>query len=255
VDVVVDPATNRWRFPLVWILTEVATARLRRQSLDLHAAAVSGGDQVVVIAGPKLSGKTTLALHVLARGARWIGNDRVMLRGLDAAPHVRGVPSAVKVRPDTVARFPELIALAGAPRPYLLSEAELAAADRAAGELTEFDLAFTPAQVASRLGVERVAEGPLGAFVFPQLRADVRRWDVQRLSTDELVEALTGSVYGGRRRPGSATLFETLEGGAHVPTAEQIEAAAEAAAGYRILLGPDAYDDDLAACVLGLGRA
>jgi hypothetical protein len=177
----------------------------------------------------------------------------VLLGGVGGAPRVRGVPSAVKVRPDTVARFPELSALAGAPRPYLLSETELATADRAAEEATEFHLAFTPAQVATRLGVERIAEGPLGAFAFPRVRADVRGWDVQRLSTDELVEALASSVYGGPRRLGTATLFETHEGGAHVPTAAQIEAAAGAAPGYRILLGPDAYDDDLAACVLDLG--
>ena len=86
VAIVADPSTNRWRFPLVWILTEVAVARLRHRCLDLHAAAVAGCRGVVVIAGPKLSGKTTLALHLLAGGGRWVGNDRVLLDGIGGAP-------------------------------------------------------------------------------------------------------------------------------------------------------------------------
>jgi hypothetical protein len=256
VDVVADPSTNRWRFPLVWILTEVAAVRLRRRCLDLHAAAVVGSSGVIVIAGPKLSGKTTLALHLLAGGARWVGNDRVLLDGIGGEARLRGVPSAVKIRPDTAVRFPELGEVAGVDRPYLLSEAELTAAELAAARsactAADVDLALTPAQVATRFGVDRVAEAPLGAFVFPQVRADVRGWDVQPLSTDEVVAVLVGSLFGGRRQPNRATLFEALAGGAHTPTAEQIEAAARAAPGYRILLGPDAYDDDdLAEWILG----
>src|SRR4051794_21903355 len=254
VDVVADPSTNRWRFPLVWILTEAAAARLRQRCLDLHAAAVDGCGRVVVIAGPKLSGKTTLALHLLARGATWVGNDRVLVDGIGTAPRVRGVPSAVKIRPETAVRFPELGGLARVDRPYLLSERELAAVEDCTRVPVEVELALTPAQVAMRLRVDRVAEAPLGAFVFPQVRTDVRGWDVQRLSEDETVVALTGCVYGGRRRPGTATLFERLVGGARSPTAAQIDDAARAAPGYRILLGPDAYDGGaLADSLLGSG--
>ena len=244
VDVVADPSTKRWRFPLVWILTEIAATRLRRRGLDLHAAAVDAGDYAVVIAGPKLSGKTSLALYLLSRSGRWVGNDRVLLGGLDTTPSVRGVPSAVKIRPETVARFPALGELAAVHRPYLLSEAEIAVAKLATGVDVDADLALTPAQLSSRLGVGRVAEAPLGAFVFPQVRADVRGWDAQLLSADEVIAGLTDSVYGGRRAPGTTTLFEALEGGAHTPAIEQIAIAAGAAPGYRVLLGADVYDDD-----------
>ena len=256
VEVVADPSTNRWRFPLVWILTEIAAARLRGRGrgLDLHAAAVEGCGHVVVIAGPKLSGKTTLALHLLAAGAPWVGNDRVFLDGIGAVPRVRGVPSAVKLRPDTVVRFPELGHLASVDRPYLLSEAEFAEAERSTRTPTEFDLAFTPAQVAHRLGVDRVSDAPLGAYVFPEIRADVQGWDALRLPTDEVAAALASSVYGGRRQSGTTTLFEAIEGGAVSPTTEQIEDAARRAPGYRIVLGPDAYEDgELAAWILGSG--
>lgn len=256
VEVVADPATKRWRFPLLWILTEIAGAHLRRRCLDLHAAAVAGDDGAVVIAGPKLSGKTTLALHLLASGARWVGNDRVLLDGVGAATRVLGVPSAVKIRPDAAPRYPELLGISAVGRPYLLSEAELAVAERACGPATEFDLAFTPVQVATRLAadhvVDRAAEAPLYAFVFPRVSADVQGWEVEPLSTGEIATALAGCVYGGGRPPGRATPFEALAGGAHMPTAEQIAAAARNAPGYRILLGPTAYDDpDLAAWVLG----
>jgi hypothetical protein len=251
VDVVADPATKRWRFPLVWILTEIAATRLRPRSLDLHAAAVDGRGDAVVIAGPKLSGKTSLALYLLARGGRWLGNDRVLLEGIGTSPRVRGVPSAVKIRPETADRFPELAAITPVDRPYLLAEAELDDAPRALCAADAMDLAVTPAQLATRLGVDRVAEAPLGAFLFPEVRADVRGWDAQLLPRDEVITALTGSVYGGRRVPGSTTLFEALAGGTHTATAPPIETAAHAAPGYRILLGPDAYDDGgLAAWIL-----
>ena len=170
---------------------------------------------------------------------------------------MRGVPSAVKIRPDTAVRFPELggiDGIAGVDRPYLLSEAELAAAARFERTAADVDLALTPAQLATRFGVDRVAEAPLGAFVFPQVSADVRRWEVQPLPVDEVVAALAGSLFGGRRQPGIATLFEAFAGGAHTPTAAQLDAAARAAPGYRLLLGPDVYDDgDLAAWMLGSG--
>ena len=249
VDVAADPSTKRWRFPLVWILTEIAATRLRRRCLDLHAAAVEGGDHAVVIAGPKLSGKTSLALYLLARGGRWVGNDRVLLDDLGTTPLVRGVPSAVKLRPETVDRFPELGAIADVDRPYLLSEAELAVAARAI--VSDADLAVTPAQLARRLGVDRVAEAPLGAFVFPHVRPDVRGWDAQLLSADEVIAALADSLYGGRRAPGTTTLFEALGGGTHTATTAQLEHTARTAPAYRVLLGPDAYDDDgLAAWIL-----
>jgi len=256
VEVVADPSTNRWRFPLVWILTEIAASRLRGRCLDLHAAAVEARDGAVVIAGPKHSGKSTLALEALCGGARWVGNDRVLVHGLGGAPRVQGVPSAVKLRTDTATRLPGLRAIAGVKRPSLLSEDELARAERTGDTDDDLDLAWTPAQIATILGVDRVAEAPLGAFVFPQLRADARSWEVQTLSIDELVVALTGSLYGGARLSGTATLFEALAGGAHTPRGAQIEAAARSAPGYRLLLGSDAYDDGkLAAWILGSGLA
>jgi hypothetical protein len=256
VHVVADPATNRWRFPVVWLLTEIAASRLRGRCLDLHAAAIEEHGRVVVIAGPKLSGKSTLALEVLGGGGRWVGNDRVLVHGLGHAPRVRGVPSAVKLRPDTAVRLPGLSAIAGVQRPYLLSRGELAVAERTADTNDDLDLAWTPAQIATILGVDRVAEAPLGAFVFPQLRPDTRSWEVQALSIDELMAALTGSLYGGARPPGRPTIFEARAGGAHTPTTAQIEAAARAAPGYQLLLGPDAYDNGkLAAWILGSGLA
>jgi hypothetical protein len=252
VDVVADPSTKRWRFPLVWILTEIAATRLRERCLDLHAAAVLGDDNAVVIAGPKLSGKTSLALYLLGRGAQWVGNDRVLLDDVGTRPRVRGVPSAVKIRPETAVRVPELAALAAVDRPYLLSEREVAAAPRVACVEPDADLALTPAQLATRLGVARVAEAPFGFVVFPEVRTDVRGWDAQLLSLDEAVSALADSVFGGRRARSTTTLFEALEGGAHWPSVEHLGAAASTAPAYRVLLGADAYDDDrLAAWMLG----
>jgi HPr kinase/phosphorylase len=62
----------------------------------LHASAVAIGDRGVLILGPSGSGKSSLALALMATGARLVADDGVILRaGADGRLHARA-PEATR---------------------------------------------------------------------------------------------------------------------------------------------------------------
>jgi hypothetical protein len=243
ISVVGDAATRRWRFTLQLVLIEIVATRLRRAgALDLHAAAIEHRGHAIVFAGPKGSGKTTLSLHLLrAAGGRWIANDRAFAVHDATSFVVRGIPVAVKIQPATLAHLPELGRnLAGVERPFLRSLAELSR-ETGPDVPRDVELALSPAQLASRLGVEPLGLAPLGALVFPEIRADRRGFGVEQLDTTGVRERLAASLYGvaaGRTEP---TIFEKLDGGLRPPPTDLADALCEAVPGYRVVVGVDAY--------------
>jgi hypothetical protein len=245
VDLFGDPRTRRWRFTSMWVCHEIAATRLRRTQLDVHAASVEADGRGVLIVGPKRAGKTTLSLHLL-RSGHWhmMANDRAFV-GRDATTVVvRGMPTAVKVRPPTLAEFPELRrGLPPVDRPYLHTLDELAKADVSAAvpETTEF--ALSPAQLAHQLGVERRGSAPLGAIVFPEVRADTAGWAADRLDPEEIGRLLLGNLYGGPPDRRGSTVFEDLDGGRSFPSRALADELAQAVPGYRVILGQHAYAD------------
>ena len=245
VDLFGDPRTRRWRFTSMWACQEIAATRLRRTELDLHAASVETAGRAVLIVGPKGAGKTTLSLHLLRSGQwRMMANDRTFAGPVAAAIMARGLPTAVKVRPSTLAEFPELRrGLPSVERPYLHTLDELAKAETgdAASEATDF--ALSPAQLAHQLGVERCGPAALGAIVFPEVRADRTGWTAERLDPEAIVQLLLGNLYGGSRERRGSTVFEDLDGGRSFPSPAVADAIAGSAPGYRVILGRGTYAD------------
>jgi hypothetical protein len=243
ISVVGDAASRRWRFTLQLVMIEIAATRLRRAgALDLHAAAIEHRGQAIVFAGPKGSGKTTLSLHLLrAAGGRWIANDRAFAL-CDATGFVlRGIPVAVKIQPATLAHLPELGRnLSGVERPFLRSLAEIAG-ETGPDAAPDLELALSPAQLARRLGVEPLGFAPLGALVFPEIRADRRGFGVERLDAAGVRERLAASLYGAAARRAEPTVFEELDGGLRPPPTDLADALSEVAPGYRVVVGVDAY--------------
>lgn len=82
------------------------------QTLILHASCVALGDRALLITGPSGAGKSSLALRLIALGARLVSDDRTQVsagpRGLTArcpAPALRGLIEARGIgilRADTV---------------------------------------------------------------------------------------------------------------------------------------------------------
>jgi hypothetical protein len=243
ISVVGDAASRRWRFTLQLVLIEIAATRLRRAgALDLHAAAIERRGHAIVFAGPKGSGKTTLSLHLLrATHARWIANDRAFAVRDGTGFVLRGIPVAVKIQPATLAHLPELGRnLAGVERPFLRSLTELA---RATGPdaSPHLELALSPAQLARRLGVDALGLAPLGALVFPEIRADRRGFGVERLDAAGVRERLAAGLYGAAAGRTEPTIFEELDGGLRPPPTDLADALSEAVPGYRVVVGAGAY--------------
>lgn len=226
VTLLADPSSRRWRMHLLWMLCEIVATEWRRSQVDLHAAAVEFGGQGIALCGPKMSGKSTLLLNLLLSGRfRFVSNDRVFIDG----HQVRGIPTAVKLRPDTLTRFPNLVrGLPAVSRPYLHNSRELGEwpdglVDR---EVAEF-FALSTAQFAKQLGAEAAASAPLKVLLFPRLDPEVDSWRLEGLTIDECAAALRANPYGNPPPRND----------------DQAGTIARAVAGFRLTLGPNAYDD------------
>jgi hypothetical protein len=243
VELLGDARTRRWRFTAMWVCHEIAATRLRGTHLDVHAASVEAAGQAVLIVGPKGAGKTTLSLHLLRSGGwRMMANDRAFVGREEASVVGRGLPTAVKVRPPTLAEFPELRrGLPSVDRPYLHTLDELAKVDVgiAAPETSEF--ALSPAQLAHQLRVERHGAAPLGAILFPEVRADMTGWAADRLPRDEVARRLLTNLYGGPPGRRGATVFEDFDGDRNFPGRAVADEIVQAIPGYRLTMSPRAY--------------
>ncbi len=81
---------------LEWRLFKEWTARLEESCTLVHAAVLGLRGRAVVLAGRTGSGKTTLALALLARGWTFLSDDCAVL---DGAASLRGAPLHVRVWP------------------------------------------------------------------------------------------------------------------------------------------------------------
>jgi hypothetical protein len=61
-------------------------------TLSFHAAGVSFGNQGILIAGPSHSGKTEIALSLVARGGRFLGDEFIFMRFASDRSRILGVP-------------------------------------------------------------------------------------------------------------------------------------------------------------------
>jgi hypothetical protein len=242
-DVVADPGTHRWRFSLMRVLREIAATRLRRTQLEIHAAALEAAGRAILISGPKGAGKTTLSIHLLRSGqCRLVANDRVFAGGAAESFAVRGVPTAVRIRSDAAALFPEL--RRGLPRVadlHMLNRDERTRAieDAALPQVADFGLSLT--QLAHQLRVEPRASAPLGAIVFPEIRTGVEGWTVERLAPNDVSARIWANLFGEQPGQRGPTLFEDLDGGPSVPSRALADALSRVATGYRVTLGRHAY--------------
>jgi hypothetical protein len=77
---------------------------MERGDLALHAAAIDVGGSAIVLAGPGLSGKTTLACGFLQAGYRVLAEDLSCCRSAEP-PQLLPGPAMLRVRRDTYQRL------------------------------------------------------------------------------------------------------------------------------------------------------
>jgi len=152
-------------------LRELHERALRARGASLvHAAAVALPDgRVVLLAGPRQSGKSTLLVYLLGGGARYVTNDRVALRGDGWAT---GIPTVVSIRQGTLDRVPELPPMPEVWHhvwPHRRTLREHATLPRAAPSTRDFPGSCTPGQIRAWLGVAETRAGQVAAVLFPEI--------------------------------------------------------------------------------------
>lgn len=102
---------SRHPYQLIELVNARYMERLAQHGwLACRAAGVALGDRGVVVCGPPSSGKSTLALQLLAASERasLLSCDRLMIQAHEGGARVAGVPNAVRVHPGTLLGTPAL---------------------------------------------------------------------------------------------------------------------------------------------------
>ncbi|MCB2190823.1 MAG: HprK-related kinase B [Deltaproteobacteria bacterium] len=81
---------------------------LERGALLAHAAGVCGPGLGLAMAGQAGKGKSTLALHLMSRGATFISNDRLMVTKGQNGPVMTGLAKLPRINPGTALNNPNL---------------------------------------------------------------------------------------------------------------------------------------------------
>lgn len=175
---------SRGRMVLMRTVREIATAHaLQDGMLHVHGAAFRHGENTIMLTGPKTAGKTSSLLYALHHGAQLLGNDRLLV-GFDQQPVVRGMPTVVKVRPESLRFFPKL-ARRHRIRPYKFVESMEESLRRVRWSTTDGNADVTPrltnTQLCDLLGIGSAKEAPLTAIFFPRVDARVQGFAVRRV--------------------------------------------------------------------------
>jgi len=187
------------RISLMRVTREFAMNHSHRAGcLIIHGSAFVVGDRGVIIAGPKRAGKTTLLIHALRGGAAaYLSNDRVVASFDGTAPMLRGMPTVVTIRRQTLEMFPDLLdrLLERSYRSRLsLSELKEGRFQPVQpGENGDFYL--NPAQLCALLEVVSVAQAQAEAMVFPRVTGRAGTIEIEQLSVEAAASRLTESLF------------------------------------------------------------
>jgi len=188
------------RVAVMRVVRELASLNAARSgSCLLHAAVTAFDNGGLAICGPKRAGKTTLLISLLtSAGARFVANDRAV-----ATPHadgveLKGIPTIVAIRGDTIERFPGLSPrLRDLPDRHWLtpSEARSHAGRPWRTPGTPIDLA--PRAFCDALGVAAQGSTDLRAVVLPRIDTAATRASALRLSRSDVSSRLGSVLVGG----------------------------------------------------------
>jgi hypothetical protein len=253
-----DPATRAFaifsgegrtgaRTALMRVVRELAMNHsLLRGDIFLHAAALASAGRVMLIGGEKRAGKTTLLLYLLRHGgADYVSNDRVLLAAR-ATPCLRGMPTIVSLRAQTLALLPTLAAdLAGRCYVHHRTVAEAAAQKRPAWAAGDGKYSLSPAQLCALLGVRSVASGTPRVMLFPRITGEPNTGSLHDLAPAEALASLQRAVLSAGMGKKTSD-FVALPGDPPAPAEEQLDAALRAfAAAVRCIecrLGTRSYE-------------
>ncbi len=108
VSLAIGPCRANLNQVINFINNRFVQSRLDEGGLLCHAAGVSHREHGLAIAGMSSRGKSTLSLHLLDRGLRFVTNDRLLLERSDDATHMLGLAKWPRVNPGTLLRSEKL---------------------------------------------------------------------------------------------------------------------------------------------------
>lgn len=187
------------RFATMRVVREFAmNAAKAARSLLIHGAAFATATGVVVLAGVKAAGKTSLLIHALrSAGARFVSNDRVVVRVDGDSLIVRGMPTVVTIRPQALALFPDLrTGVLRSRYDHRLGSDEVAPPDtRRLLPRLDQPVDLSPPQFCRLLGAEMCGVDSLCAIVFPTLTTAHDGISVHRLPAESAAERLSAALF------------------------------------------------------------
>ncbi|MFH1135636.1 MAG: HprK-related kinase B [Pseudomonadota bacterium] len=108
VNLAVGPCLANDNQVVNFINNRVIQWELDRGAVLAHAAGVECGGRGLALAGFSGMGKSTLALHLMSRGMRFVSNDRLMIKNAESGPVMRGLPKLPRINPGTALNNPDL---------------------------------------------------------------------------------------------------------------------------------------------------
>jgi hypothetical protein len=244
----------RSRAGVMRVVREVATALALADGsqLQLHAAALEHRGRIVVLAGPKEAGKTTLVARLASVGKLGIaGNDRLLVTPSDDPAggwRVRPIPTIVNVRATTQALLPALFGdVPAVPAPAHLTTRELDAVPVEHGAHDPVArLKLSPTQFARAVGASLCGEGELTRVLLISVDTVLDGFAIEPLNTAAARAQLEGARYGFRRDGTPRTIFEDWLGVARPSDADQVllDGLAESAVVSTVRVGPRVLHDD-----------
>jgi hypothetical protein len=199
------------RNALMRVVRELAMNHSHRTGrLAIHGSAFMVGDRGVMIAGPKGAGKTTLLIHVLRQGeAEYLSNDRVIVTFDAAGPTMRGMPTIVTVRQQTLDMFPDLRSrlLGSSFHPRLSLSETRHWPHRVVRPEKDGRFNLSPAQFCELLQVSPGAQGKLQAIVFPRVTRESGTIHLEQLSAEAAAVRLIDSLFSAHSAQKVSNVF------------------------------------------------
>jgi hypothetical protein len=204
IDILASPKGRKYRLGLMRVIRELATiASMDSGRLPIHGSVVDLAGQGILFTGPKRAGKTSLLIHAVhSAGGRFVTNDRAMAAQSPSGPVVHGMPTIVKIRADSLQRFPWLkkqYRLTPFRRNDTISESRPWA--------TDLPPSLSSAQFCRLLSCDPARSAPLTAIVFPTIVDHVANLDVVSIPPREAATLLFESLLLPGESPRVADAF------------------------------------------------
>ncbi|PIQ98041.1 MAG: HprK-related kinase B [Nitrospinae bacterium CG11_big_fil_rev_8_21_14_0_20_56_8] len=102
------PALANYNQVINFINNRYIEWRVNQGYLLAHASGLEWKNQGVAFAGFSGMGKSTLALHLLSRGGKFVSNDRLLIKKNSSRIHMLGIPKLPRINPGTALNNPNL---------------------------------------------------------------------------------------------------------------------------------------------------